>query len=71
MLTDAKDEEKKLQGNPKLRDQLRVDLGLDVIDSSQVKSSISQEKPAVKRARSVGKPLPRRRPVGKDQYVGQ
>jgi hypothetical protein len=71
MLTDAKDEEKKLQDNPEIRDKLRIALGLDVTNSSQVKSSISQEKPAVKSARDVGKPLPYRHPVGKDQYVGQ
>jgi hypothetical protein len=71
MLAEAKEEEKKLQGNPKLRDQLRVDLGLDVVDSPEVESSISQEKPAVKSARDVGKPLPHRRPVGKDQYASQ
>jgi hypothetical protein len=71
MLTEAKEEEKKLKGNPELRDQLRADLGLDVVDSPEVESSISQEQPAVKKARDVGKPLPHRHPVGKDQYAGQ
>lgn len=69
MLSEAKEEEKKLIDRVGRQDELRVALGLNVA-ASQIDSG-SQKKSAAKKPGSVGKPSPRRRPVGEDQYASQ
>ena len=74
MLCEAKEEEKKLTHRASIQDELRAALGLELavahVQESQVaKPEAAESKPfSTRKRRSVGKPLPKRRPVGEGQY---
>lgn len=67
MLREAKEGEQQLTDKSGLHDELRTSLGLNSATSKQ--STKSSETTSGKKAGSVGKPSPRRRPVGADENV--
>lgn len=74
MLSEAKEEEKKLAHRVGIQSELRAALGLELAvahaQGSQVaKPEAAESKPVgTRKGKSVGKPLPKRRPVGEGQY---
>ncbi|MBW4418954.1 MAG: AAA family ATPase [Myxacorys californica WJT36-NPBG1] len=69
MLSEAKEEEQKLTPRAEIRNELRASLGLDLLASSKAESPTEQKKSRTKKTQDIGKPLPQRRPVGKNQYA--
>ncbi len=68
MLREAKEGEQQLASQSGSHDELRIALGLDTATSKQSEqSTTSSKKTSERKARSVGKPSPRRRSVGVDQ----
>lgn len=74
MLCEAKEEEKKISHKVGMQDELRAALGLELAATHTQESQVAKPEAAestpvgTRKKRSVGKPLPKRRPVGEDQY---
>jgi hypothetical protein len=69
MIAEAREEEQKLRSKPGKDVELRAALGLSVAYAPEHNSP--PDKPTTKKVKGVGKPSPRRRPVGEDQFVSQ
>ncbi|NJN92534.1 MAG: hypothetical protein HC878_20700 [Leptolyngbyaceae cyanobacterium SL_5_14] len=71
MLMEANEGEQQLASKPGVQDKLRTALGLNTKPSEQpAQSTELSNKKLGKKARSVGKPAPTRRPIGVDQNGG-